>query len=176
MQGNYRHELPQLQLKSFLTECSEIKQRRQRRQRERQKSNRFTLAKQQLCTCITLFVHFSAVTERLQRENTWFLVLWKNVNTRQRLSFSFPEHRYSLLEFNSRENCQHLMNWTRWNKCDKVWNSAASLFKPPITISQYAKTLCTSSTSHKTQMHKPQGKKTAKLSVRLREIVLFPQI
>ena len=61
-------------------------------------------------------------------------------------------------------------------KCDKVWNSAASLFKPPITISQYAKTLCTSSTSHETQMHKPQGKKTAKLSARLREIVLFPQI
>ena len=45
MHGNYRHELPQLQLKSFLTECSEIKQRRRRRQRERQKSDRFTLAK-----------------------------------------------------------------------------------------------------------------------------------
>ena len=29
--------------------------RRRRRQRERQKSNRFTLAKQQLCTCVTLF-------------------------------------------------------------------------------------------------------------------------
>ena len=37
MQGNYRHELPQLQLKSFLTDCKEIKQRRRRRQRERQK-------------------------------------------------------------------------------------------------------------------------------------------
>ena len=69
MQGNYRHELPQLQLKSFLTECSEIKQRRRRRQRERQKRDRFTLAKQQLCTCITFFVHFSAVTARLRREN-----------------------------------------------------------------------------------------------------------
>ena len=42
---NYRHELPQLQLKSFLTECRELKQRRRRRQRERQKSDRFTLAK-----------------------------------------------------------------------------------------------------------------------------------
>ena len=63
MHGNYRHELPQLQLKSFLTECSEIKQRRRRRQRIRQKSKRFRLAKQQLCTCITLFfVHFFAVT------------------------------------------------------------------------------------------------------------------
>ena len=45
MQGNYRHELPQLQLKSFLTECRELKQRRRRRQRERQKRDRFTLAK-----------------------------------------------------------------------------------------------------------------------------------
>ena len=39
-----------------------------RRQRERKKSNRFTSAKQQLCTCITLFVHFFAVTARLRRE------------------------------------------------------------------------------------------------------------
>ena len=36
-----------------------IKQRRQRRQRERQKSNRLRLAKQQLCTCITLFFYIS---------------------------------------------------------------------------------------------------------------------
>ena len=39
-----------------------------RRQRERKKSNRFRSAKQQLCTCITLFVHFFAVTARLRRE------------------------------------------------------------------------------------------------------------
>ena len=39
-----------------------------RRQRERQKSKRFRLAKQQLCTCITLFVHFLAVVALLQRE------------------------------------------------------------------------------------------------------------
>ena len=30
---------------------------------------------------------------------------------RQRLSFSSPELRYSVLEFNSRRNCQHLTNW-----------------------------------------------------------------
>ena len=35
-----------------------LKQRRQRRQRERQKTNRFRLVKQQLCTCITLFCTF----------------------------------------------------------------------------------------------------------------------
>ena len=33
------------------------------------KSNRLGLAKQQLCTCITLFVHFLAVIVRLRREN-----------------------------------------------------------------------------------------------------------
>ena len=53
----------------------------------------------------------------------------EDVNTRQRRSFSFPELRCSLLEFKSRENCQHLINWTRWNKRDKVWGSANSLFK-----------------------------------------------
>ena len=45
------------------------------------------------------------------------------------LSFSFPELRYSSLEFISRENCQHLINWTPWNKRDNVWGSATSLFK-----------------------------------------------
>ena len=29
----------------------------------------------------------------------------------QRLSFSFPELRHNLLEFNSRKICQHLTNW-----------------------------------------------------------------
>ena len=36
----------------------EFTQRRRRRQRERQKRNRFRQAKQQLCTCITLFCTF----------------------------------------------------------------------------------------------------------------------
>ena len=33
------------------------------------KNNGLGLAKQQLCTCTTLFVHFLAVTARLGREN-----------------------------------------------------------------------------------------------------------
>ena len=53
----------------------------------------------------------------------------ENMNTRLRLSFSFPELRYSLLEFNSRKNCQHLTNWTRRNKRYLVWSSLNSLFK-----------------------------------------------
>ena len=38
----------------------------------------------------------------------------EDVNTRQRLCFSIPELRYSLLEFSSRKNCQDLTNWMRW--------------------------------------------------------------
>ena len=44
---------------------------------------------------------------------------WRLPNTRQRLSFSFPELWYNLLDFNSTKNCQHLTNWTRWNKRDQ---------------------------------------------------------
>ena len=106
----------------------ELKQRRRRRQRERQKSNRFRLAKQQLCTCITLFCTFLC---RHCTTTTWKCLISRfveNANTRQQLYFSFAELWYSLLEFNSRKNCQHLTNWTRWNKRDKVWSSATSHF------------------------------------------------
>ena len=103
--------------------CSIRRRRqRQRRQREQQKSNRFILAKQQLCTCITLSRHCTITTW-----NCLISRFVEDVNTRQRLSFSFPELWYSLLEFNSRKICQHLTNWTSWNKRDKVWSSANSL-------------------------------------------------
>ena len=107
----------------------ELRQRRWRRQREPQKSNGFKLAKQQLYTCITLFCTF------LCRHYT--TTTWKCANSRfvedlnttgQRLSFSFLELWDSLLELNFRNNCQHLKNWPRWNKRDKVWRSANSLF------------------------------------------------
>ena len=107
----------------------ELKQWRWLRERERQKSNVFRLAKQQLCTCITLFCTFCCrhcTTTTWNCLNSCFV---KDRNTRQQLSFSFPELWYSLLEFNSRKICQHLMNWTSWNKCDKVWSSVNSLFK-----------------------------------------------
>ena len=44
------------------------------------------------------------------------------------LSFSWT-FWYSPLEFNSRKIHQHLTNCTKWNKCDKLWGSANSLFK-----------------------------------------------
>ena len=77
------------------------------------KSNWFGLAKQQLCTCITFFC--------LRRET-------EDLKTRQRLSVSFPEFWCSLLKFYSKKYCQHLTKWTRWNKRDKVWSRATSLF------------------------------------------------
>ena len=44
----------------------ELKQRRRRRQRERQKSKKSRLAKQQLCTCITLSLHISLLSLHVQ--------------------------------------------------------------------------------------------------------------
>ena len=82
---------------------------------------------------LSFFVH-SPVTARLQRENALFHVFVEDVNTRQWLSSSFSELRYSLLEFNSRKNCQVLTSWMRESKCDKVWSSATSLFKPSLLL------------------------------------------
>ena len=109
----------------------EVKQRWRKRQRERQKSNRLRLAKQQLCTCITLFRTFLC---RHYTTSTWKCLISRfveTVSTKERLSISFCELRYRLLEFNSRKKCQHLKNWTRWNKRDKVWISGNSLLKWP---------------------------------------------
>ena len=106
----------------------ELKQRRRRRQRERQKSNWLRLVKQQLCTCITLFYTFLC---RRCTTTTWKCLISRfveNVKTKQRLASSFRE-LCSLLEFNCTEICQHLTNWTSWNKRDKIWSGANSLFK-----------------------------------------------
>ena len=88
----------------------ELKQRRRERQRERQKSNWLRLAKQELCTCITLFWTFLC---RRCTGTTWKYLNSRSVedgSTRQQLSFSFPELWYSPLEFNSEKICQHLTN------------------------------------------------------------------
>ena len=52
-----------------------------------------------------------------------------HLNTRKRLSFSFRDLRYSPSQFNSWKIRQHLTNWTRRNKLDKVWSGANSLLK-----------------------------------------------
>ena len=58
------------------------------------KSNMFRLAKQQLCMCIMLFWTFLC--------HHCTTTTWKCLISRP--SFSFPELRYSLLEFNSWKN------------------------------------------------------------------------
>ena len=63
---------------------------------------------------------------------TWKCLISRFVedgNTRQRVSFSFPELWYSLLEFSSRKSCQHLRNWARWTKRETVWSRATVLFQ-----------------------------------------------
>ena len=104
---------------SWTVKLGSLSQRRLRRQREQQKSDRFRLAKQQLCTCIKLICTFLC---RHCTTTTWKCLIScfvDDVNSRQRLSFSFPELSYSLLEFNSSKICQHLTNWMSWNKRDK---------------------------------------------------------
>ena len=97
---------------------TELTQRRGRWQRERQKSNRFRQAKQQLCTCITLFNRF---LWRRCTTTTWKCLISrcvKHVNTRQRPSLSFPELWYSVLKFNSK-TFANIWRWTSRNKWDK---------------------------------------------------------
>ena len=79
----------------------ELKQRRRRRQRERQKSKRFILAKQQRCTCITLYCTF------LCCRCTQFCRGREHTTTS---FFFFPELCYSPLEVNSKKICQHFTN------------------------------------------------------------------
>ena len=69
----------------------ELKQRRPRRQRGRQKSNGVRLAKEKLCTCITLFYTFLCCR---CMTTMWNCLIWRfveDLNTRQWPSFSFSE-------------------------------------------------------------------------------------
>ena len=94
----------------------ELKQRRRWRQRERQKSNWFRLAKQQLCTCITLFCTFLC---RHCTTTTWKCLMSRfveDLKTKQGLSLSFPDLRYRVLESNSRNRCRNI--WR--NKRDEI--------------------------------------------------------
>ena len=109
----------------------ELKQGRRRQQRERRKTNRFILAKQQLCTCITLFCTILSGRCTIA---TWNFLISRTrsmelVNTAQNFSFSFSKLRYGPFGFNPRESRQHLTNWMKLNKIDEVWNSANSFSK-----------------------------------------------
>ena len=75
-----------------------------RRQQERQKSERFRLAKKQLCKSIALFCTF---LYRHCTTTTWNCQISRFVEDgkkRQQLSFSFPELWCSSLKFNFKKN------------------------------------------------------------------------
>ena len=103
----------------------ELKQQRRRRQRERQKSNGFTLAKQQRCTCITLFYTFLS---RRCKSVTWnFLIsrarLMELVNPTQEFSFLFPNSDTVLPDstsYNFAKILQIKWNWVRSTKFESV--------------------------------------------------------
>ena len=89
-----------------------LKQRRRRRQRERQKGNMFRSTKQQLCTYITRFFCISLLSLHDYNVKVPNFTFCRGRERRRRLSFSFPELWYSLLEFHLGKICQHLTNWT----------------------------------------------------------------
>ena len=111
-----------------------LKQRRRRCEQERQKSNKFRLAKQQLFTCITLFCTFLC---RHCTTTTWKCVISRfveDVNTRQQLYFSFPALWYSFLQFNSRENCQHLIKIERGGESAIKFEGARMHFSSDVFV------------------------------------------
>ena len=100
-----------------------------RHQRERQKKNSWLrLAKQQLCTCITLFCTFLC---RHCTTTTWKYLIsrfFEDVHTRQRLSFSFPEFWHSPLEFNVKKKFASFWRIRR-DGISAIKFEAARLFK-----------------------------------------------
>ena len=74
-------------------------------------------------------VHFFAVTTRLYHMKVPnFTFFGGPENSRETFLF-FSSISIQSFIINSRKICEHLTNWTRWNKLDKVWSSAYSLVK-----------------------------------------------
>ena len=102
------------------------------------KWKRFGLAKQQLCTCITLFCTFLS---RRCTTTTWKCLISRFVedgNTGQQLSFSFLELWHSPSELNCQKIADICTNWTRWNKRDQVWGSTNSRFRSITVVVAWA--------------------------------------
>ena len=103
------------------------------------KWKRFRLAKQQLCTCITLFCTF--LSRRCTTTTTWKCLISRFVedgNTGQQLSFSFLELWHSPSELNCQKIANICTNWTRWNKRDQVWGSTNSRFRSITVVVAWA--------------------------------------
>ena len=88
---------------------------------EKTRQCRFTLGKQQVCTCITLFrtfyhYHYTATTQNFL--NCFMFYIFLSVWMTQDKNFVFVSlnlvYMYSPWDFNERKACQHLANCTRW--------------------------------------------------------------
>ena len=112
----------------FFGSPSFLEQRRRRRQREREKNNRFRLAKQQLCTCITLFyISWPLLHKCYMKLPSFMLSLYKVGEHNTKIFFFF----FKTLEFNARKFRQYLTN-LKWNwirSMNGVWNSVNSRFR-----------------------------------------------
>ena len=83
----------------------ELKQLWQWQQREQPKSNRFILAKQQLCTCITLFCTFLSRSSAIPN----FTRLLHGAGEHDtKLPLPFSKLWYGPFRFNPRKFCKHL--------------------------------------------------------------------
>ena len=90
------------------TQISELKQPRRRRQRQRKKEFKVKIGK-----TTTLHVHHFHSLPPLHDYDVKIPNFTFSGECEKKTTslFSFPDHlHYSLLEFNSRKNCQHLTN------------------------------------------------------------------
>ena len=90
------------------------------------KKQKVYYAKQQLCTCITLFCTF---LYRPCTTTTWKCLIasfMEDVNKRRRISFSLSKLECGPQEINSREIRLHLPFSANWNKHDKDWKNGNS--------------------------------------------------
>ena len=95
--------------------------KRRRRQRERQKSNMFWLAKQQLCTCITLLTTMTTISSFFLLETALKIQLLKISLTFEKLKYM---QRWSLKQ-------REFTFWVRFSLPLPLW-----LLKLPIILTQ----------------------------------------
>ena len=120
-------------LKNHLALCLALARELQhwQQQRGRQKSNRFKLAKQQLCTVVhhaffNICCRYTSMTWIFQ-----ISCFMEDGNTRQRFSSVLclsGELKYCLSEFNFSKNRQPKTNQWSWNKSGKLFETARILF------------------------------------------------
>ena len=86
----------------IVNDIRDFKIQRRGRQREREKKTKGFISKQQLCTCITFFVHFFPVFARLRREKCLISRFKGDVNKQRRNFISLSELEYGHLKFSFR--------------------------------------------------------------------------